>query len=55
MKQAVLSICSLCMIAALCLQFMGTSRFTGVVRIVLGLEIVAQVISLMDVVLNLPG
>lgn len=39
MQQAVICISSLCILVAICGQVMRGSRFAGVIRMVLGLEI----------------
>jgi len=46
MRQAVISISGLCILAAVCGQIMKDSRFAGVIRMALGLEI-SRVLFLM--------
>ena len=48
MRQAILTVASLCLMAALSEQMLDGSRYFGVVRLALGLEIVRALISLMD-------
>lgn len=48
MAQCILTVTTLCMMAALCEQLFGKSRYFGAVRFVLGLEIIRQGILLMD-------
>lgn len=48
MAQSILVISGLCLMAALCEQLLGDSRFFGVVRLALGLEIVLEGLALLD-------
>lgn len=48
MAQCILTVSGLCMLAALCEQLLGDSRFFAVVRLVLGMEIVLQGMTLVD-------
>ena len=48
MRQAILTIASLCLMAALCEQLSGGGRLFGVVRMFLGLEIVRAAMVLLD-------
>lgn len=48
MRQAIETVASLCLLAALCEQLLDGSRYFGVVRLALGLEIAWAAISLLD-------
>ena len=48
MRQAVLTIASLCLIAALCEQLLSGSRLFSAVRLALGLEIARVAVALVD-------
>lgn len=48
MRQAILTVTSLCLMAALCEQLLEGSRYFGAVRLVLGLEIAWAALSLLD-------
>ena len=48
MRQAMLTIASLCLIAALCEQLVGGGRLFGAVRLLMGLEIVRAAIGFLD-------
>ena len=53
MRQAMMTIASLCLMAALCEQLSGGSRLFGAVRIFLGLEIVRAAMALLDGLLHI--
>ena len=48
MRQAMLTIASLCLMAALCEQLLGGGRLFGPVRLLMGLEIVRAAIAFLD-------
>lgn len=48
MKQEMLSISALCMLAALCSQLLSTGKYSGVIRIAFAMEIVRIIISALD-------
>ena len=48
MKQTIMAISGLCMMAALCSQLLSTGRYMGVVRIVIGFEIVLLTLSALE-------
>ena len=48
MRQAILTIVSLCLMAALCEQLLGGGRLFVAVRLLLGLEIVSAVLTLAE-------
>lgn len=52
MRQAILVIASLCMVAALCEQLLGGGRLFGAVRMLLGLEIARAALDLVEGVLR---
>ena len=53
MRQAILTIAALCLMAALCEQLLGGSRLFGAVRLALGLEIVSAAMRLLEGVLEI--
>ena len=48
LRQAMMTIASLCLMAALCEQLAGGSRLFGAVRMFLGLEIVRAAMAFID-------
>ena len=48
MRQAMMTVASLCLMAALCEQLTGGGRLFGVVRLFLGLEIVRAAMAFLD-------
>ena len=53
MRQAMLTIASLCLMAALCEQLAGNTRLFGAVRMFLGLEIVRAAMAFIDALLRI--
>ena len=53
MRQAILTISSLCLMAALCEQLLGGSRLFGAVRLALGLEIAGVAVALVEGLLKI--
>ena len=53
MRQAILTIASLCLIAALCEQILCGSRLFGAVRLALGLEIAGAAVALVEGLLRI--
>ena len=55
MRQAILTVASLCLMATLCEQLLGDGRLFGALRLFLGLEIVRVAMTLLDGFLRILG
>lgn len=55
MRQAILTVASLCLMAALCEQLLGGGRLFGAVRMLLGLEILCAALDLVEGLLRSLG
>ena len=53
MRQAMMAVASLCLVAALCEQLAGGGRLFGALRLFLGLEIVRAAMAFVDAFLRI--
>ena len=53
MRQAIMTVASLCLMAALCEQLLDGNRLFGAVRLALGLEIASIAVALMEGLLKI--
>ena len=53
MNQAVITLCCICMAAALCEQMLEGSRFLPAIRLALGMELTMMAVSAVSALLNI--